>query len=52
MAEKKLKKRAEKYEEKVKTEGTFGQMMNKLFPKAKGKKPEPLPKLASKKKKD
>ena len=45
MAEKKPKKRAEQYEEKVKTEGTFNELMGKLFPKVKPNKSEPLPKL-------
>ena len=39
MAEKKPKKRAEKYNEKVKAEGTFGDLLNKLFPKVKTKQP-------------
>jgi hypothetical protein len=45
MAAKKPKKRAETYEEKVKAEGSFNDLMTKLFPKVKTKKAEPLPKL-------
>ena len=48
MAEKKPKKRAEQYEEKVKTEGTFNDLMNKLFPKTKPKKEVVLPKIKPK----
>jgi hypothetical protein len=50
MAEKKTKKRAEKYNEKVKTDGTFNDLMSKLFPKVKSKKEVILPKTAPKKK--
>ena len=50
MAEKKPKKRAEQYEEKVKTEGSFGSLMNKLFPKVKPKRDVVLPKLKGKEK--
>jgi len=50
MAEKKPKKRAEKYNEKVKAEGSFDSLMNKLFPKVKPKKDVVLPKVDAKKK--
>lgn len=50
MAEKKPKKRANKYEKKVKTEGSFNDLMNKLFPKVKINKDKALPKIAPKKK--
>jgi hypothetical protein len=50
MATKKPKKRAEKYEEKVKAEGSFSDLMAKLFPKVKPKKDTALPKIAPKKK--
>jgi len=49
MAEKKPKKRAEKYEEKVKAEGSFNDLMSKLFPKVKPKKNSILPKVKPKK---
>ncbi len=49
MPVKKPKKRAEKYEEKVKAEGSFNDLMGKLFPKVKPKKTtETLPKLKGK----
>jgi hypothetical protein len=48
MATKKPKKRAEKYEEKVKAEGSFSDLMSKLFPKAKPKKDVVLPKIKPK----
>jgi len=48
MAEKKPKKRAVKYEEKVKTQGTFNDLMTKLFPRAKAKKEIVLPKIKPK----
>lgn len=50
MAEKKPKKRAEKYNEKVKTKGSFSDLMSKLFPATKPKKDVVLPKIAPKKK--
>jgi len=47
------KKRANKYQEKVKVKGSFDQLMNALFPKPekKEKKPEPAKKKKPKPKK-
>ena len=49
MAKKAPKKRAEKYEEKVKVKGSFNDLMKELFPKVKPKKDEALPKISPKK---
>ncbi len=45
----KPKKRADKYEEKVRVDGTFSELMGKLFPKVKPKKEVVLPKIKPKK---
>ena len=41
----KPKKRAKKYEEKVRVDGTFSELIGKLFPKAKSNRNKTLPKL-------
>ena len=51
MAKKEPKERAEKYNEKLKVNGSFDDLMGALFPKAPTPKKKAAPKKAAKKKK-
>jgi len=51
MPKKVTKNRAKKYDEKVKVNGTFKDLMDALFPKSKKQNEKPLPRLSPDQKK-